>query len=497
MHNSYNEIKSKATAMQFKHQAFIDGKYVDAMSGKTFDNINPATGKVLTKVAACDAADVDCAVTAARRAFEEGVWSNIDPSFRKKVLLKLAELIEQHHFNLALMETLDMGKPIKDSFNDIKYAIKCVRWYAELIDKMYDQIAPTARNVLALISREPVGVVGAVVPWNFPFYLACLKLAPALATGNSVILKPAEQSPLSTIYLAQLASEAGIPDGVLQVIPGFGETAGKAIGLHPEIDMVSFTGSTEVGKLFLKYSADSNMKRISLECGGKSPNIVLADYNDLDKLAQAAVQGAFNNQGQVCCAPTRLLVAESIKDELLTKLLINSKKYHPGDPLNPETIMGAIVNETQMDRVLYYINMGHSEGANLAVGGNRVHIDTGGYFIEPTIFDKVSNDMTIAREEIFGPVLSVISFATEKDAIAIANDTQYGLAASLWTKDINKAHTVARAIRAGVVSVNCVDSGDITTPFGGYKQSGIGRESSLQGFEHYVEVKTTWIELSE
>ncbi|HVV67478.1 MAG TPA: aldehyde dehydrogenase [Gammaproteobacteria bacterium] len=496
MEITYADVKTKAKNLRFKNQAFINGHYVASASGNTFDCINPATGQVLTHVAACDREDVDKAVLAARHAFDKGVWSQTAPEKRKQILLAFADSIEKHQLELALLETLDMGKPISDSLNDVTYAVKSLRWNAEIIDKIYDQIAPTDPNVLALITREPIGVVGAVTPWNFPLYLACAKIGPALVTGNSVIIKPAEQSPLTTIFIAELAANAGVPEGVLNVIPGFGETAGQAMGLHAGIDAISFTGSTEVGKLFLKYSADSNMKRVSLECGGKSPNIVLTDCENLDQVAKQSAAGAFFNQGEVCCAPTRLLVADSIRDELVTKLVNFSKEFQPGDPLDPKTVMGAIVDQTQLQRVLKYIQTGKTEGATLVTGGNQVRQDTGGCFVEPTIFSKVHNAMTIAREEIFGPVLSVLSFKDEAEAIKIANDTHYGLAASLWTNDINKAHRIAKALRAGVVSVNCINSGDVTTPFGGYKQSGIGRESSFYGLEHYLEIKTTWIQLS-
>lgn len=495
MELSYAEINKKASSLSFKNQAFINGRYVDAVSGKTFASVNPATGQVLTQVAACDKADVDRAVSAARASFNSGVWANLAPAKRKKIMLNLADIIEQHRMELALLETMNMGKPISNSMDDVGYCLNSIRWYAEVIDKLYDQIAPTDPNVLAMITREPIGVVGAVTPWNFPLYIACTKLAPALAVGNSVIIKPAEQSPLTTIFLAELASMAGVPDGVVNVLPGFGETAGQAIGLHPDVDAVSFTGSTEVGKLFLKYSADSNMKRIALECGGKSPNIILADCVDLDKIAAGSIAGAFYNQGEVCCAPTRLLVAESLKEKLLEKLIHHSQSFKPGDPLNPDTTMGAIVDQTQLQRVLGYIQAGQKEGANLVLGGKQTNMQSGGYFVEPTIFDQVHNDMKIAREEIFGPVLSILPFKDEQQAIKIANDTHYGLAASLWTNDINKAHKVAKALRAGVVSVNCIESGDVTTPFGGYKQSGIGRECSFYGLQSYLEVKTTWIQL--
>ncbi len=496
MQTTYEEIKTKSQQVTFQNKAFINGRYVNAVSGATFPCINPSTGQVLTQVAACDQEDVALAVKAARHVFEQGTWSQTAPAFRKRVLLDFAQAIERHQFELALLETLDMGKPISDSDSDVTSAVNLVRWYAEIIDKVYDHVAPTSPDVLALITREPLGVVAAVIPWNFPLFIACAKIAPALATGNSVILKPAEQSPLTALFIAELAAQAGIPDGVLNVLPGYGETAGKALGLHPDVDAVSFTGSTEVGKLFLKYSAESNMKRIALECGGKSPNIVLSDYQNLDEVAQQSVGHVFHNQGQICCAPTRLLVAREIYKPLIDKLRQYSQSFQPGDPLNPETTMGALVDQTQLQRVLKYIDLGKTEGAELVLGGKQTRLETQGCFIEPTIFSQVKNSMTIAREEIFGPVLSVLSFDNVNEAIKIANDTHYGLAASVWTDNINQAHKVAKALRAGVVSVNTIEVGDVTTPFGGYKQSGIGRESSFYGLEHYLEIKTTWIKLT-
>ncbi len=494
--SSYDRIKQEAATIRYKSQAFINGHYVDAQAGKTFPCINPATGKVLAQVAACDASDIDLAVKHARHAFNAGTWSQQSPAARKKVLLKLADLMEKNLHYLALLETLDTGKPIQDSLNnDVPSSIKCVRWYAEAIDKVYGQVAPTATNVLAWITREPLGVVGAITPWNFPLYLACSKIAAALATGNSVLLKPAEQSPLTSIFMGELAATAGIPDGVLNVVPGMGKIAGHAIGMHPDIDGISFTGSTEVGKLFLKYSADSNMKRIALECGGKSPNIIMADCPDLDKAAQASVGEIFVNQGQICCAPTRLLIQKEIKDIFLEKLIAASKKFKPADPLHPNTVMGAVIDAGQMQRILGYIDAGKTEGAKIACGGKQACKELGGYFIEPTIFDDVTPQMKIAKEEIFGPVLSILTFNTMQDAIHMANDSHYGLSASVWSRDIQQAHVIAKALRAGVVSINCINSGDITTPFGGYKQSGIGRESSLYAFDHYTELKTTWLEI--
>ena len=488
--------RREATDLHFRNQSFIDGKYVAALSGKTFDCVNPATGQVLTKVAACDKEDVDRAVAAARKAFESGAWSRMAPTARKKKLQKLAELMIKHAGELALLETLDMGKPIRDSSSiDVPGAANCIAWNAEAIDKLYDQIAPTDPNVVALVTREPLGVVGAVVPWNFPLLMACWKLGPALATGNSVVLKPAEQSPLSAIRIGELAAEAGIPEGVLNILPGFGETAGQAIGLHQDVDAVAFTGSFEVGKLFLQYAGRSNMKHVSLECGGKTPHIVMADCPDLETAAKAAAFGIFFNQGEVCNAGSRLIVDRRIKDEFLDKVMKVGERMQPGDPLDPKTRMGAIVDKTQLERVLGYIEAGKKEGAELRMGGRRARMDSGGYYVEPTVFDKVDNRMKIAQEEIFGPVLSTITFADPEEAIRIGNDTMFGLAAAIWTRDINTAHRAAKALRAGVVWVNCFDEGDMSTPFGGFKQSGFGRDKSIHALSKYTELKTTWIRL--
>jgi gamma-glutamyl-gamma-aminobutyraldehyde dehydrogenase/4-guanidinobutyraldehyde dehydrogenase/NAD-dependent aldehyde dehydrogenase len=489
-------IKDHASRLTFRNQAFINGKYVPAASGKTFDNINPATGKAITQVAEGDKEDVDRAVKAARAAFDKGSWSRMAPSARKKVLLKFASLIEKHNDELALLETLDMGKPIRDSSRiDIPLAAQCIAWYAEAIDKVYDEIAPTGREAVSLIRREPVGIVAAVVPWNFPLLMASWKIGPALAAGNSMIVKPAEQSPLTAIRIAELAAEAGVPEGVFNVVPGFGETAGQALGRHMDVDCVTFTGSTEVGKFFLRYAGESNMKQVSLECGGKSPNIIMADAPDLDAAATAAAWGIFFNQGEVCNAGSRLIVEESVKDRVLEKIMAVGKKLSPGDPLDPKTGLGAIVDKTQMERVLGYIESGKKEGAKLAMGGNRVKTDTGGYYVEPTVFDKVDNKMKIAQEEIFGPVLSTITFKSPEEAVKIGNDTIYGLAAAIWTKDITKAFKVSDALRAGVVWVNCFDNGHISSPFGGFKQSGFGRDKSLHALEKYSQLKATWIHI--
>ncbi|HAC57281.1 MAG TPA: aldehyde dehydrogenase PuuC [Alphaproteobacteria bacterium] len=489
------DYRDRAASLTYRNKAFIDGKFVDAASGETFECVSPVDGKLLTEVAACDKADVDVAVKAARRAFESGVWSEMNPKDRKKALLKFAGLIEKHTDELALLETLDMGKPITFAVNvDVAGVVNTVQWYAEAIDKIYDEIAPSDRNALAMITREPLGVVAAVVPWNFPLLMAAWKFGPALAAGNSVILKPAEQSPLSALRLAEIAAEAGIPDGVFNVLPGMGETAGQALGRHMDVDMVAFTGSTEVGKYFLKYAAESNMKHVSLECGGKTPNIVFNDCKDLDAAAQGSGMGVFFNTGQVCVAATRLLVQQDIHDEFVEKVKKVGEMMQPGDPLDPGTLMGSMVDVNQMERVKSYIEIGKGEGAELTLGGRQVRQNTGGAYVEPTIFSKVDNKMRIAQEEIFGPVLATIPFKDEEDAVRIANDTIYGLQASLWTDDLNRAHRVARKLKAGTVNVNNTDGGDITVPFGGYKQSGIGRDKSLHAYDKYTQIKTTYIE---
>jgi len=491
---SHSDWLKRAASTRIEGRAFIDGSYVDAGSGKTFQTINPATGQSLAEIAACDEHDVDRAVKVARKAFESGIWSRAPRSHRKRVLLRLAELLLENKEELAVLETLDMGKLVQDAVTlDIPSSAEVFQWYAETCDKLYDEIAPTDENALALITREPLGVVGAVVPWNFPLKMAAWKCAPALAAGNSVILKPAEQSPLTAIRLAALAAEAGIPNGVFNVLPGLGPEAGKAIGLHPDIDCAAFTGSTEVGKLFLEYASRSNMKQVWLECGGKSANIVFPDC-DVALAARFAAQGIFFNQGEVCSANSRLLVHRAVKDQLVENVLQHAKSYMPGDPLDPSSRMGALVDEAHTQRVMSFIDEG-KRSAELLLGGERLAINGGGCFITPTVFDNVALDATIAKEEIFGPVLSVITFDDEERATEIANCSIYGLSASLWSNDITRAHRVARRLRVGSVSINTVDAVSVMTPFGGFKQSGTGRDLSLHALEKYTALKTTWVSL--
>jgi 4-guanidinobutyraldehyde dehydrogenase/NAD-dependent aldehyde dehydrogenase len=487
----------RARGLAPEGRAFIDGRHVGSVSGATFDCVSPVDGRVIAKVASTDAADVDLAVAAARRAFERGSWSRQPPRERKRVLLRFAELLLEHRDELALLETLDMGKPISDSLAvDIPSSARCIAWYAEAIDKIYDEVAPTGPDALALITREPIGVVAAIVPWNFPLIMAAWKIGPALAAGNSFILKPSEKSPLSAIRIAELASQAGIPDGVFNVLPGFGHTAGQALALHMDVDCIAFTGSTRTGKLMLEYSGRSNMKRVWLECGGKSPNIILADCPDLDRAAAAAASAIFFNQGEMCSAGSRLIVEAPVRDAVLEKVVAAARSLSPGDPLDPSTRLGAIVDAVQLDTVMGYIDAGKDEGARLLVGGKRALRDSGGCYVEPTVFSDVAPGMKIAREEIFGPVLAAISVDGAEEAVQVGNSVIYGLAAAVWTRDLTRAHRMARALRSGMVYVNCYDADDITVPFGGFKQSGTGRDKSLHAFDKYTELKTTWIDLS-
>ncbi|AYF33845.1 aldehyde dehydrogenase [Vreelandella sp. 21] len=486
--------QSKAASLSFETRAFINGEFVAAADGSTLSSINPATGHVIAEVASCDAQDAELATQAARATFESGVWSRCHPSKRKRVLLRLAELVETHRDELALLDTLDMGKPISSSLGDLAGTVACLRYQAECIDKLYGEVAPTGDRALGLVLREPMGVIAAIVPWNFPLMMTSWKIAPALAAGNSVILKPSEKSPLSALRLAHLAKEAGIPDGVFQVLPGYGHTVGKALALSMQVDGLAFTGSTGVGKQLMQYAGQSNLKRVFLECGGKSPNIVFADCQHLDAVAQSAAEAIFHNQGEVCIAGSRLLVENSIRKDFVARVVKAAEHMQPGDPLDPGSFMGAMVDEAQYQRVLEYIRQGESEGATLKLGGEPS--DSNGYFLPPTVFDDVTPEMCIGREEIFGPVLSVFGFDSEEQAIALANDSDYGLAAGVWSQDIDRIMRVSRRLQSGQVYVNNWAGIDQTVPFGGVKQSGNGRDKSLHAQEKYCEVKTVWMSLS-
>ncbi|MCF8168294.1 MAG: aldehyde dehydrogenase [Rhodoferax sp.] len=490
------ETTASPSRPTFDGRAFIDGQRVGAREGQLFDCISPVDGSLLTQVARCGPADVDAAVAAARVAFDDRRWRGMPPAKRKRILIRFADLLVEHGDELALTETLDMGKPVKYARAvDVNSAANCLRWFGEAIDKVYDEIAPTADTALALITREPIGVVGVIVPWNYPMIMAAWKIAPALAAGNSVILKPSEKSPLTALRMAELALDAGIPPGVLNVLPGFGPEAGSPLAVHMDVDCIAFTGSTRVGKQIHVMAGQSNLKRAWTELGGKSPNIVFADCPNLNRAVEAAVSGIFFNQGQSCNAPSRLFVEASIKDKFLEAALKLVPAYAPANPLDPGTVMGALVDSVQMNTVLRYIKSGRAEGARLLAGGEQVLAETGGFYVQPTIFDGVQEEMTIAREEIFGPVLSILSFTDTADVVRQANASIYGLQAGVWTSDLNKAHGVARALRAGTVHVNQYDEDDITVPFGGYKQSGIGRDKSLHAIDKYTETKTTWIRI--
>jgi len=487
---------ARAADIRFDGRAVIAGQRIAAQDGQTFACISPLDGRTLTQVARGQAADIDAAVAAARHAFDDGRWAHKPPAVRKKILLRFAEKILAAREELALLETLDMGKPVQHSLAvDVASAARTISWYAEAVDKIYDEVAPTARNALALITREAMGVIGVVVPWNYPMIMAAWKLGPALAAGNSVVLKPSEKSPLTALRLAELAIDAGLPEGVFNVVPGYGHEAGEALALHMDVDAIGFTGSTRVGRKMLEYAGRSNLKRVYNELGGKSAFVVFDDFSDVKRAATTVAGSMFFNQGESCNAPSRVFVHERIADEFVAVVAGEAPKYQPGDPLSGSAAMGAIVDDTQLRSVLGYIEAGHGEGAKVVAGGRQVRRDSGGFFVEPTVFDGVTNRMRIAREEIFGPVLSVIRFKTEAEAIALANDSPYGLQASVWSDNVNRAHRVARALKAGTVHVNQYDEDDITVPFGGYKQSGNGRDKSLHAFDKYTELKTTWLRI--
>jgi gamma-glutamyl-gamma-aminobutyraldehyde dehydrogenase len=479
-------------------QAFIGGDFVDALSGRTYDVENPATGQTIAQVAEGGLDDVDRAVAAARRAAPG--WAATAPADRKRILIRFADLIDEHAEELARIETLDVGKPISDTRSlDIPDSAATIRWHAEATDKLYDQVAPTGPGAVAMVIREPLGVVGAIVPWNYPLQMAAWKLGPILATGNAVVMKPASVTSLSLLRSAELAADAGLPAGVLNVVTGPGGVVGTAIARHPGIDGVAFTGSTEVGRTVLAHAAETNLKRVALELGGKSPQVVMADAANLDRVAERVANAIFWNMGENCSAGSRLLVDRRIKDTLLERLVgLVQRDWIVGDPMDDATRVGPLITRAHMEKVLGYIDAGRAEGARAVVGGGRVREECGGGFVAPTIFDQATNQMRIAREEIFGPVLSVIEFDGEDEAIAIANDTDYGLGASVYTENVRTAHRMARAIRAGTVGVNCYSEGDLSTPFGGFRQSGFGgHDKSVHAHDQYTELKTIWIDMLE
>ena len=496
MSKTFNDWKAQAATLRIEGRAFIGGAYVAAADGAVFDCISPVDGAVLCQVARCGAADVECAVSSARQAFEAGVWADKTTRERKAVLLRWAQLLLQHSEELALLETLDSGKPIRDTLNsDLPNALYCLEWYAEAIDKRNDEAVPCGSNFLALVRREAMGVVAAIVPWNYPLLMAAWKFAPALAVGNSLILKPSERSPLTALRIAQLAKEAGIPDGVFNVLPGMGDV-GAALSAHADVDCVAFTGSGPTGRRILKAAADSNLKRVWLELGGKSPNIIMADCPDLERAAQSAAAAIFSNMGEVCSAGSRLLVHRSLRSRFVAMVAAEAKNYQPGHPLDPDTSMGALIDKAHLERVLAYIEAGSKE-TDLLLGGKAQTACQGGYYMEPTIFLDASKRATVGREEVFGPVLTVVEFDSPEEALALANRSEYGLAAAVWTADQALAQHMARKLKAGTVWINCYDDlVDMNFPFGGYKQSGNGRDLSLHALDKYTELKTCLQRLS-
>lgn len=490
----YQEIKNN---LSYPNKAFINGQYVSAQSGKHFETKNPATEEVLASIAACDDEDLDIATKHARAVFESGTWAKMLPSQRKAILQKWVSLIEENIQELSVLESIESGKPISEVLNgDMVETVTTLSWYAEAADKYYNQMTPTQNGSMGLIEREPIGVVATVLPWNFPLWMMAWKAGPALAAGNSLIVKPAEDTSFTALKVAELAKQAGIPDGVFNVLPGLGETIGRAIGEHPDIDVVSFTGSTEVGRLFLEYSAKSNLKNVVLECGGKSPSVVLSDAKNLDHIAEHVVNAFLWNMGQNCTANSRLIVHKNVKAALLSKIIEKAKTWKIGEPLDPSNQLGAMISAEHFDKVMGYINQGTKEGATLLFGGKAVE-DKKGFFILPTIFDNVRPDMAIAKEEIFGPVLAVMEVNTDDEAIQLANATEYGLQASVYACNTSKALKAARTIKAGSVSINCYSEGDITAPFGGFKLSGFGgKDKSLNAFEQYTQSKCIWVDLS-
>lgn len=471
----------------------INNEWCEAESGKRFDVFNPATEQKLTDVAEGDAKDIDRAVKSARQAFETGPWKTMAARERGRILNRVALLLQKHKTEFAELETLNNGKPISETLNaDLPLAIETFEYYAGLADKIHGDTIPVNGNFFNYTLREPTGVVGQIIPWNFPLLMAAWKLGPALATGCTVVLKPAEQTPLTALKLGEILIEAGLPPGVVNIIPGFGPTAGAAIARHNDVDKVAFTGSTEVGKLVMRLAAESNLKRVSLELGGKAPNIVFAD-SDLSAAVDGAMRGIFFNQGEVCCAGSRLFLEEKIHDEFISMLKTRVEKMIVGNPLDPKTQMGAQVNKEQFNKILNYIEKGKQEGAKVVTGGSPAHKQ--GYFLKPTILQGVNNQMTVAREEIFGPVVCAIPFKNQDDLRTQANDTIYGLSAGIWTRDIGKAHRLAKEVKAGTVWINCFNCFDAASPFGGFKQSGFGRELGKYALELYTQVKSVWVSL--
>jgi len=487
------DYKSIASNLDFEGRAFIDGKYVDAIDGQRFENINPATGETLCYVAKCNYKDADLAVKASRKAFESGIWSRKSPEFRKDVLINFANLLRQYGEENSVLECVDTGKLIGDCIDEVANdAPMHVQWYGELIDKVFGKIAPTDPSITSLIVKEPIGVVAGIVPWNFPLMMAVWKAAPALATGCSVIIKPAEDTPLTAIRVAQIAKEAGIPDGVFNVVPGFGDV-GEALGRHNDVDAVSFTGSTEVGGYFMKYSGESNLKTVGLEMGGKSPFIVLGDAKITDDLIDNAMSSAFWNGGQNCSANMRQIIHSKVKEEFLDKVIKKIKTIKVGDPLDPESNMGSMISKKHLATVDGFIQKGIDEGASLLYGGVSGD-DKKGFFAKPTLFDNLTENMTIAQDEIFGPVLGVLTVNSTEEALKIAKNSRYGLHASVFTQDINEAFHMAKSLPCGTVSVNTFSEGDIKTPFGGYKQSGsLSRDQGTEALNQYLQTKTIWI----
>ena len=492
-----NDWAAAAAGLSIATGLFIDGRHVPAIAGETFDCVNPANGSVLAKMAKGQGADVDAAVANAVQAWNDRRWRGLAPRARADILLRFADRVEHHGDELALLETLDMGKPISDVLNiDLPEVLKTIRYFAECIDKMEGAVTHTDPSALHMILHEPLGVVGAITPWNYPMLMAVWKIAPILAAGNCVVLKPAEQAPLSCTRLAQLFVEAGGPPGVFNVVNGLGPEAGRALALHPDVIKLSFTGSTAVGKLLMGYAGQSNMKRVALETGGKSPQIFLDDLYDLDAAVDRAVGGIFDNGGQVCNAGSRLLVQRGIHDAFVTRFMARAQAaYRTGDPLDPATTLGPLVSHAHQRNVLARIARGQAEGAQLAMGGGAVGPLAGGAYVEPTLFLGATSQMSITREEIFGPVTAVTAFDTVDEAIALANDSVYGLAASVWTRDLKLAHRVVGALEAGVVWVNCFGDGDMTQPFGGYKQSGNSRDKHMMSLMSYTQSKSAWFSL--